>query len=92
MKESQTRLTFLDIMINKIGTKTWMDIYNKPLDSKRYTPFTPNHPRYCLTNTQLSFKRRICTIVENKTVKEKHFKELEKNITNSKISEVDNRS
>ena len=35
MEKSQTRLTFLDIMINKSGTKIWMDIYNKPANSKR---------------------------------------------------------
>ena len=33
--KSQTRLLlFLDIIINKSGTKIWMDIYNKPTDSK----------------------------------------------------------
>ena len=50
MEKSQTRLPFLDIMINKSGTKIWMDIYNKPTDSKRHISFTSNHPRYCLTN------------------------------------------
>ena len=34
MEKSQTRLPFLDIMINKSGTKIWMDIYKKPTDSK----------------------------------------------------------
>ena len=34
MEKSQTRLHFLDIMISKSGTKIWMDIYNKPTDSK----------------------------------------------------------
>ena len=29
MVKSQTRLPFLDIMINKSNTKNWMDIYNK---------------------------------------------------------------
>ena len=35
MEKSQTRLPFLDIMINKSGTKICMDIYNKPTDSRR---------------------------------------------------------
>ena len=30
--KSQTRLPFLDMMINKSGTKIWMDIHNKPTD------------------------------------------------------------
>ena len=27
----------------KCGTKIWIDIYNKPTDSKRYVPFTFLH-------------------------------------------------
>ena len=54
MEKSQTRLPFLDIMINKNGTKIWMNIYNKLTDSKRYVPFTSNHPRYCLINIPFS--------------------------------------
>ena len=47
MEKSQTRLPFLDIMINKSGTKIWMDIYNKPTESKEYVPFMSSHPRHC---------------------------------------------
>ena len=32
MERTTTNLPFLDIMINKTGTKIWMDIYNKPTD------------------------------------------------------------
>ena len=85
MEKSQTRLPFLDIMISKSGTKIWIDIYNKPTDSKRYVPFTSNHPRHCLTDIPFSLAARVCTIVENKNVKEKRFKELEKNISRTKI-------
>ena len=84
MEKSQTRLPFLDIMINKSGTKIWMDIYNKPTDSKRYVPFTSNHPRHCLTNIPFSLARRICTIVENENVKEKCFKELKRTLLEQK--------
>ena len=45
MERSTTNLPFLDNMSNKLGTKVWMDIYNKPTDSKRHAPFTSNHPR-----------------------------------------------
>ena len=71
MEKSQTRLPFLVIMINKHGTKIWIDIYNKLTDSKRYVPFTSNHPRHCLTN-------------ENENVKEKPFKELQKTLLEQK--------
>ena len=47
-KESQASLPFLDIMINKSGTKIWKNIYNKPMSTKQYNPFTSNHPRHCL--------------------------------------------
>ena len=80
MVKSQTRLPFLDIMINKSGTKIWMDIYNKPTDSKRYVSLTSNHPRHCLTNIPFSLARRICTIFENQNMKEQRFKELKKKL------------
>ena len=35
MGKSTINLSFLDIMINKTGTKIWMNIYSNP-DSKRY--------------------------------------------------------
>ena len=51
-----------------------MDIYNKPIDSKRYVPFTSNHQRHCLTDIPFSLARRIWTIVENENVKKKKKK------------------
>ena len=84
MEKSQTRLPFSDIMIKKSSTKICMNIYNKLKDSKRYVPFTSNHPWHCLTNIPFSLARRICTIVENENVKEKRFKELEKTLLEQK--------
>ena len=85
MEKSKTRLPFLDIMMNKSGTKIWIDIYQK-LGSTR-CPFTSNHPQHSLTNIPFTLAREICTIVENENVKEKCFKELrkKKNITRTKI-------
>ena len=65
-------------MTNKSGTKIWMEIYNKPTNSKRYVPFTSNHLQHCLTNILFSLARKICTIVENENKKEKCLKELKK--------------
>ena len=84
MEKSQKRLPFLDIMINKSDTKIWMDIYNKPKNSKRYVPFTLNNPRHCLTNIPFSLARRMCIIVENQDVKEKCFKELKRTLLEQK--------
>ena len=64
MERNNTNLPFLGIMINKTGTNTWMDIYSKPTDTKRYVPFTSNHSGSCLRNTQFFLAKRICTIVE----------------------------
>ena len=83
MVNNQAKLPYLDIKINK---KIWMDIYNEPTNSKRYLPFTSNYPFnwQCSTNIPLSLSRRICTFVENETVKEKRFKELKKAILEQK--------
>ena len=85
MEKSQTRLPFLDVMINKSGTKIWINIYNKSTDSKRYVPFTSHHLQHCLANIPFSLARRICTIMKNEDVKEKRFKEMKKNTVRSKI-------
>ena len=83
MQRSSTNLPLLDIMINLTGRKIWMNIYSKPTDSKRYVPFTPNHPRSCLRNIPLCLARRICTIVQEENTKLKRFSKLKtfKNLT-----------
>ena len=86
MEKSQTRLPFLDTMINNSCTKIWIDIYHKPAVSKRYVPFTLNHPRHCLINIPLSLARRIYIIVDNEHVREKRFKELRKTLLEYKYS------
>ena len=53
MGRSTTNLPFLDIIINKTGTKIWMDIYNKPSDSKRCVP--KNQSTLCLSHSPLLF-------------------------------------
>ena len=71
LEKRQTRLPYIDMIINKSGTTIWMGIYNKPTDSKRYVPFTSNHPRDCLTNITFSLAWIIFTIAENENVKAK---------------------
>ena len=76
MGTSTTNLPFLDIMIDKTGTKIWMDLYNKSTDSKRYVPFASNHPRRCLGSIPFCLATRICTIVEEENTKLKRLSEL----------------
>ena len=78
MEKSQTGLPFLDVMINKSGTKISINIYNKTTDSKRYVASTSHHPQHCLANIPFSLAERICTIMGNEHVKEKRFKEMKK--------------
>ena len=56
-----------------------MDIYNKPIYSKRYILFTLNHPQHCLTNMPFSLAKRICTTVETENVKINTLQRTEKN-------------
>ena len=76
MERSTTNLPFLDTVINKTGTKIWMDICNKPTDSKRYVPFTSNYARSCLRNIPFGLARGICAIVEVENTKVKRLSEL----------------
>ena len=84
MERSTTNLPLLDIMINKTGTKIWMDIYNKPTDSKRFVPFRSNHPRSCLRNIPFCLARRICAIVEEEETKLKRLSELKTSLRKQK--------
>ena len=56
-------------MVQKSG---W--IFKKPIDSKRYAPFTSNLPRHCLTDMPFSLARGKRTVFQNENVKEKRFK------------------
>ena len=76
MQRSTTKIPFLDIMISKPGAKILMDIYNKPIDSKRYVPFTSNQPRSCPRNIPFCLARRIGAIVEEEETKLKRLSEL----------------
>ena len=61
-----------------------MDIYNKPTDSKRYVPFTSNHPRSCLQNVPIFLATGICTIVEEEGTKLKRLPELKTSLKQQK--------
>ena len=85
MEKSQTRLPFLDVMINKSGTKISINIYNKTTDSKRYVPFMSHYPQHCLANIPFSLAGRICTTMGNEHVKKNALKKWKKNVVRSKI-------
>ena len=44
----------------KCGTKIWIDIYNKPTDSKRYVPFTFLHSELNTKKVKKKSKHNFC--------------------------------
>ena len=53
-----------------------MNIYSKPIDSKRCISYLSNHPKTCPKNTLFCSGRRICMIAENKNVRYMKLKKL----------------
>ena len=56
-----------------------MDLYHKPTDTQQCLPYSTSHPKHCLKNIPFVMARRICTIVENYYLKNKHLRELKEN-------------
>ena len=54
-------------------------MYLKPTDTQRRLPYSTSHPKHCLKNIPFVMARRICTIVENNSLKNKHLRELKEN-------------
>ena len=59
MERSTNNLLFLDVIVNKTGTKNWMSIYSKP----RYGPFKWNYRSRYLRNFTVCLARWICTLL-----------------------------
>ena len=56
-----------------------MEMYHKPTDTQRCLPYSNGHPKHYLKNIPFAMARRICTIVENYSLKNKRLRELKKN-------------
>ena len=56
-----------------------MALYHEATDTQRCLPYSTSHPKYCLKNIPFVMARRICTKVENNSVKNKHLRELKEN-------------
>ena len=92
MERSTTSLPILEIMINKTGTKTWMDICNKSSDPKKYVAFTSNNSRSCLRNISFCLARRICTIIEEENTRLKQSSELKTSLKHKAATISTNKS
>ena len=78
IEKSDTQLVFFDIMINKEGKNSFMDIYLKPMNPKRHVSIKSNDSRYCLKNISFSLTPRTVMVAEKHSLKEFQLKELEK--------------
>ena len=67
---------FLDIFICNTDGTIQTDIFYKPTDSRQYLNFHSNHPGHVKRALPYNLKRRICTIVSNKTMQVKRLNEL----------------
>ena len=68
MEKSTANLSFLNIVIKKkTGTEISLNIYNKPVDSKRYVLFTSNHLQSYLKNMAFNWLDTSALLLKKKT-------------------------
>ena len=80
MEKSETEIPFLDILIKQDDTGIWMDLYRKLTDTRRYVPFSSNHPHHSKKSIPFTLARRICVRVENNITKQKHVEEFKETL------------
>ena len=56
-----------------------MDLYHNPTDTQRCLTYFTSYQKQCLKNIPFVKARRICTIVANNSLKNKHLRELKEN-------------
>ena len=66
----------MDIFIKRKGSLIITGIYYKPTDLKQYLDYNSCHPRHIRRNVSFKLARRICTIVEDESLKHKRLEEL----------------
>lgn len=76
--ESLNRISFLDILLTKQDEVIMTDVYYKPTDTHQYLHFNSCHPRHTKRAIPYNLSRRICTIVNDDSVKIQRLQELKK--------------
>ena len=76
MEQNYDGLAFLDIFIKRKESSIITDIYYKPTDTKQYLDYNSCHPRHIRRNVPFNLARRICTIVEDESLRHKRLEEL----------------
>ena len=54
-------------------------VSGKSTDKQRILPYSTIYPKQCLKNIPFVMARRICSIVENNSIKNKHLNDLKRN-------------
>lgn len=80
MSTSTKQLPFLDILVLKDGRNLKCDLFSKVTDTKRYVPFSSNHPRHIKTNIPFNLARRIRKIVDDPVTETTRYEELFKDL------------
>ncbi len=78
IEKNNSQIAFLDILVKKSGNSLNTDVYYKSTDSKSYLDFNSCHPRNTKTNVPYNLDRRICTICNHMTDRDKRLLSLEK--------------
>lgn len=84
--ESLSRISFLDILLTKQDEVIMTDVYYKPTDTHQYLHFNSCHPRHTKRAIPYNLSRRICTIVNDESVKIQRLQELKKVSKETKLS------
>ena len=77
---SKNSINFLDIHLTVKDHKITTDIYRKPTDSQQYGHYKSCHPNHTKHNIPFNLARRICTIVEDNSLRHKRLTELKLNL------------
>ena len=80
---SDSKVSFLNLLIYKSHDKIMSDVYYKDTDTHDYLPFTSCHPRHTTTNIPGNLARMICTIVDDPDRRAQRLQELFTWLSNS---------
>ena len=76
MEFNKTSINFLDTHISVNDYKVSTGIFRKPSDGQQYAHFKSCHPPHTKQNIHFNLARRICTIVENRKLRNRRLDEL----------------
>ena len=76
LDQSGSTVNFLDVQVNKTGTKVTTDVFYKDTDTHQYLNFRSCHPSHIKRNVPYNLARRLCTIVSETETLEIRLNEL----------------